>query len=84
MQKQKVNKLEACLYYVSKIKEIDKIMIVVRVGQTENTAFEHTINALKNVSAPIGGIILNAVTESHNYGYYYYYYQYYNYYGQDK
>ena len=65
-------------------KEIDKIIIVVKVGQTENTAFEHTINALKNVSAPIGGIILNAVTESHNYGYYYYYYQYYNYYGQDK
>ena len=65
-------------------KEIDKIIIVVKVGQTENSAFEHTINALKNVSAPIGGIILNAVTESHNYGYYYYYYQYYNYYGQDK
>ena len=65
-------------------KEIDKIVIVVKVGQTENSAFEHTINALKNVSAPIGGIILNAVTESHNYGYYYYYYQYYNYYGQDK
>ena len=52
-------------------KEIDKIIIVVKVGQTENSAFEHTINALKNVSAPIGGIILNAVTESHNYGYYY-------------
>ena len=51
-------------------KEIDKIIIVVKVGQTENKAFEHTINALKNVSAPIGGIILNAVTESHNYGYY--------------
>ena len=50
-------------------KEIDKIIIVVKVGQTENSAFEHTINALKNVSAPIGGIILNAVTESHNYGY---------------
>ena len=27
LQKQKVNKLEACLYYVSKIKEIDKIII---------------------------------------------------------
>ena len=27
LQKQKVNKLEACLYYVSKIKEIDKITI---------------------------------------------------------
>ena len=35
-------------------KEIDKIVIVVKVGQTENSAFEHTINALKN-------IILNSV-----------------------
>ena len=65
-------------------KEIDKIIIVVKVGRTEKKAFEHTINSLKNVSAPLGGIVLNAVTEKHNYGGYYYYYQYYNYYGSDK
>ncbi len=65
-------------------KEIDNILIVVKVGKTEKNAFEHTINALKNISAPLGGIILNAVTDRHNYGYYYYYYQYYQYYGPDK
>jgi capsular exopolysaccharide synthesis family protein len=64
-------------------KEIDKIIIVVKVGRTDNKAFEHTIGALKKVSAPIGGIVLNAVTESHNYGGYYYYYQYYHYYGSE-
>ncbi|MFL3009197.1 MAG: polysaccharide biosynthesis tyrosine autokinase [Candidatus Neomarinimicrobiota bacterium] len=64
-------------------KEIDKIIVVVKVGKTENKAFEHTISALKNVSAPIGGIVLNAVTDRHNYGGYYYYYQYYKYYGSD-
>ena len=65
-------------------KEIDKIIIVVKVGRTDNKAFEHTIKSLKKVSAPIGGIVLNAVTESHNYGGYYYYYQYYHYYGSEK
>tara|TARA_B100001250_G_scaffold414394_1_gene452487 strand:+ start:276 stop:2579 length:2304 start_codon:yes stop_codon:yes gene_type:complete len=64
-------------------KEIDKIIIVVKVGRTDNKAFEHTIKSLKKVSAPIGGIVLNAVTESHNYGGYYYYYQYYHYYGSE-
>ena len=64
-------------------KEIDKIIVVVKVGKTENKAFEHTISSLKNVSAPIGGIVLNAVTDQHNYGGYYYYYQYYNYYGSE-
>ena len=34
-------------------KEIDKIIIVVKVGRTDNKAFEHTIGALKKVSAPI-------------------------------
>ena len=44
-------------------KEIDNILIVVKVGKTEKNAFEHTINALKNISAPLGGI-LNAVTDN--------------------
>ena len=61
-------------------KEIDKIIIVVKVGQTDKKAFDHTISSLNNVDAPIGGIVLNAVTQKYSYGNYYYYYQYYNYY----
>jgi len=65
-------------------KAIDKIIIVVKVGSTDKKAFEHTIQNLKNVDAPIGGIVLNAVTQNNRYGSYYYYYQYYNYYGERK
>ena len=65
-------------------KAIDKIIIVVKVGSTDKKAFEHTIQNLKNVDAPIGGIVLNAVTQKNRYGSYYYYYQYYNYYGERK
>ncbi len=64
-------------------KEIDKIIIVVKVGQTDKKAFEHTINSLKNVNSPIGGVVLNAVDNKNSYGSYYYYYQYYNYYASD-
>ena len=64
--------------------EIDKIVIVVKVGQTDKRAFEHTIGALKNVQAPLGGVVLNAVTHKNSYGSYYYYYQYYHYYGSGK
>lgn len=64
-------------------KEIDKIIIVVKVGQTDKKAFDHTINALRNVNSPIGGIVLNAVTQRNSYGSYYYYYQYYHYYGAE-
>jgi len=61
--------------------EIDKIVIVVKVGHTDKKAFEHTIKALRNVQAPLGGVVLNAVTHKNSYGSYYYYYQYYHYYG---
>ena len=64
-------------------KEIDSIVIVVKVGQTDKKAFEHTIQSLRNVNAPIGGVVLNAVTHKNSYGSYYYYYQYYNYYGSN-
>ena len=64
--------------------EIDKIVIVVKVGQTDKRAFDHTIRALKNVQAPLGGVVLNAVTHKNSYGSYYYYYQYYHYYGSTK
>ena len=63
-------------------KSIDKIIIVVKVGQTDKRAFEHTIQNLRNIKAPIGGVVLNAVSQNNSYGSYYYYYQYYNYYGK--
>ena len=64
-------------------KEIDRIVLIVKVGQTDKKAFHHTITNLKNIDAPLGGIIMNAVTNKSSYGsyYYYYYHQYYNYYG---
>ena len=67
-------------------KEIDQIALVVKVGQTDKKAFHHTITNLKNINAPLCGIIMNAVTNKSSYGsyYYYYYHQYYNYYGTDK
>ena len=67
-------------------KEIDQIVLVVKVGQTDKKAFHHTINNLRTIDAPLGGIIMNAVTNKSSYGsyYYYYYHQYYNYYGTDQ
>ena len=66
-------------------REIDQIILVVKVGQTDKKAFHHTISNLKNIQAPIGGVIMNAVKNKSSYGsyYYYYYHQYYNYYGSD-
>jgi len=66
--------------------EIDQIVLVVKVGQTDKKAFHHTVANLRNIKAPLGGIIMNAVTHKSSYGsyYYYYYYQYYHYYGSDK
>ena len=65
-------------------KEIDQIIIVVKAGHTDSTAFNHTVTSLRNVNAPLGGIILNAVTSKNSYGSYYYYYQYYHYYGSEE
>lgn len=66
-------------------REIDQIVLVVKVGQTDKKAFHHTITNLENINAPLGGIIMNAVTNKTSYGsYYYYYQQYYHYYGKDK
>ncbi len=65
-------------------KEIDQIIMVVKAGHTDKKAFNHTVSSLRNVKAPLGGIILNAVTNKNSYGSYYYYYQYYHYYGSEK
>ena len=55
-------------------KEIDQVVLIVKVGQTDKKAFHHTINNLRNINAPLGGIIMNAVTSKSSYGSYYYYY----------
>jgi len=67
-------------------REIDRIVLVIKVGQTDKKAFHHTISNLTNIDAPLGGIIMNAVTNKSSYGsyYYYYYHQYYNYYGTNQ
>ena len=63
-------------------KEIDSIILVIKAGQTDKKAFHHTMANLKNIEAPLDGIVMNAVTSKSNYGsyYYYYYHQYYHYY----
>ena len=67
-------------------REIDSIVLIVKVGQTDKKAFHHTISNLRNINAPLGGIIMNAVSNKSSYGsyYYYYYHQYYNYYGTER
>jgi len=66
-------------------REIDRVVLVVKVGQTDKKAFHHTFTNLKNIDAPLSGIIMNAVTSKSSYGSYYYYYkQYYHYYGTEK
>jgi len=65
-------------------KEIDRIIMVVKSGGTDKGAFNRTLLALQNVEAPLGGVVMNAVTSKNSYGSYYYYYQYYHYYGDTK
>jgi len=65
-------------------KEIDRIIMVVKSGGTDKGAFNRTLLALQNVEAPLGGVVLNAVTSKNSYGSYYYYYQYYHYNGDHK
>jgi len=65
-------------------KEIDRIVMVVKSGGTDKRAFNRTLLALQNVEAPLGGIVMNAVTSKNSYGSYYYYYQYYHYYSDSE
>ena len=66
-------------------REIDSIILVIKAGQTDKKAFHHTMANLKNIEAPLDGIVMNAVTSKSNYGsyYYYYYHQYYHYYSSN-
>lgn len=63
-------------------REIDQILLVVKAGHTDKKAFYHTVTNLRNINAPLIGVVMNAVTNKTSYGsYYYYYHQYNNYYG---
>ncbi len=58
---------------------VEQVLVVVEARRTRVSEVENTINMLKNVSAPIGGIVFNRVRykDLHPYGYnYYYYYEY--------
>jgi succinoglycan biosynthesis transport protein ExoP len=63
--------------------KVDGVVIVARAGATKNDAARQTGNRLRNVSAPILGVVMNAVDYSlKSYGYNYSYNRY-GYYSQE-
>lgn len=60
--------------------EIDAIVMVVKAGQTNRAAVDRALDTIKNVSAPLIGVILNGANPETLAGKYSYYYSYYNYY----
>jgi capsular exopolysaccharide synthesis family protein len=60
--------------------EIDAIIMLVKAGQTDRTAVDRAIDTLRNVKAPLVGVILNAASPETLAGKYSYYYSYYTYY----
>jgi capsular exopolysaccharide synthesis family protein len=60
--------------------EIDAITMVVKAGQTDKTAVDRALDTIKNVKAPLIGVILNGANPETLSGKYSYYYSYYNYY----
>ncbi|MEE9165890.1 MAG: polysaccharide biosynthesis tyrosine autokinase [Candidatus Neomarinimicrobiota bacterium] len=62
-------------------KEIDSICLAVRSGETDKGALIQSLRTLNQISAPLGGVILNAVTRK---AFYKSYYNYYHYYYSDK
>ncbi len=60
--------------------EIDGIAMVVKAGQTDRTAVDRALDTIKNVKAPLVGVILNGANPETLTGKYSYYYSYYNYY----
>jgi len=63
-------------------REIDKIIIIARANRTDKAAFMRSVNVLKQVDSPLGGVIMNGMSKASSYDSYYYYYQYY-YYSED-
>ena len=62
--------------------EIDAIAMVVKAGQTDRAAVDRALDTIKNVRAPLIGVILNGANPETLAGKYSYYYSYYNYYYQ--
>jgi len=60
--------------------EIDAIAMVVKAGHTDRSAVDRALDTIKNVNAPLIGIILNGANQETLAGKYSYYYSYYNYY----
>lgn len=60
--------------------EIDALVLVVKAGQTERAAIDRALDTIKNVKAPLIGVILNGASPETIAGKYSYYYSYYNYY----
>ena len=65
--------------------EIDAVALVVKAGQTEHSAIDRALDTIRNVKAPLIGVILNGANPEIMAGKYSYYYSYYNYYhSEDK
>ena len=60
--------------------ELDAIVMVVKAGQTDRAAVDRALDTIKNVKAPLIGVILNGANPETLAGKYSYYYSYYNYY----
>lgn len=60
--------------------EIDAIALVVKAGQTDRAAVDRALDTIRNVKAPLIGVILNGANPDTLAGKYSYYYSYYNYY----
>jgi capsular exopolysaccharide synthesis family protein len=60
--------------------EIDAIAMVVKAGQTDRSAVDRALDTIRNVKAPLIGVIMNGANQETLAGKYSYYYSYYNYY----
>jgi capsular exopolysaccharide synthesis family protein len=60
--------------------EIDAVALVVKAGSTDKAAVDRALDTIKNVAAPLVGVILNGANPDTLAGKYSYYYSYYNYY----
>lgn len=60
--------------------ELDAIALVVKAGQTDRSAVDRALDTIRNIQAPLIGVILNGASPETLAGKYSYYYSYYNYY----
>jgi capsular exopolysaccharide synthesis family protein len=65
-------------------KHVDQFCLVVRAGVTQKGALERVVSLTAQAGIKITGVIMNAITQEHSYGYGYYYNYYQYYYGDEK